>query len=237
MPGWMDVSFQQIWQEIVEFGGLGVGILCFQYITLCLLLSIQPICCSAACGLSVLHTECRTSQRSQSKAVQSYVIFPFSVPKKEVSTCPSHISVYHWQVRWRYPCKMHVKCGTWQNLRWEPHWAFCQAASILPPSTIPWASAAGTKSPLCVYGSWLEHTELWNCIWTMGFSFLSLLFGLTLTPPCFHTERSLTPESSSSTLPPSFSLLATTQAGHYRTDTNTICYLSGFDTHSTVSVN
>lgn len=51
-------------------------------------------CCSAACGRSVLHTECRTFQRAQSKAVQSYVIFACSVPKKEPSNCQSHISAY-----------------------------------------------------------------------------------------------------------------------------------------------
>lgn len=32
---------------------------------LCSLLSIQAVCCCAACGLSVLHTECCTSQRAQ----------------------------------------------------------------------------------------------------------------------------------------------------------------------------
>lgn len=51
--------------QILEFGGLGVWMLCSQCSGLCSLLSIQPVCCSAACGLSVLHTECCTSQRAQ----------------------------------------------------------------------------------------------------------------------------------------------------------------------------
>lgn len=94
--------------------------------------------------------------------------------------------------------------------------------SILPPYPIPWAFAAGTKSSLCAHGSWLEHTELWNCVWTMGFSFLALLFVLALTPLCFHSD-------STRTLPtlPTF-LLATGRVGRYCSDTSTICVTSSF---------
>lgn len=88
---------------------------------------------------------------------------------------------------------MHVKSGTKQAFSGSHTKLSTGQRGILPPSPIPWASAAGTKSSLYSHGSWREHTQLWNCVWTMGFSFLSLLFVLALTPLCFHSALSLTP--------------------------------------------
>lgn len=200
--------------QMLQFGGLGVWTLCSQCSGLCSLLSIQPVCCCAACGLSVLHTECCTSQWAQryADAVLCY-IYTYSSENQPFNYVSCRCSSLGQKV------KLFVRdaCQKWDLTDYlvAARLSFLQGSEHSSSSTIPSASTVGTKSPLCAYGSWLEHTELWNCIWTMGFSFLSLLFVLTLTPLCFHAELSLTPELFSSTLPPFSSLLATTQAGHY----------------------